>query len=150
LHDIGKIGIQDKVLQKAGPLTNDEYSHIKQHPVIGAFILRSNQNMEDIVKVVLHHHERFDGKGYPHRLQGEAIPWWARMAAVADTYDALTSDRPYRQRMEQEKAVMIIDDLKDTQLCPEAVDLFLEWLGKQRTEAMDENDILIKTARAGT
>jgi HD-GYP domain-containing protein (c-di-GMP phosphodiesterase class II) len=74
--------------------------------------------------VILHHHERFDGKGYPHGLKGKQINLWARMTAVADTYHALTSDRPYRQGMSHERAVSIIEEVRGTQLCPECVDVF--------------------------
>jgi len=128
LHDIGKIGIRDIVLLKPGSLTDEEFSEIQKHPLIGATILESIPSLSDIVSVVLYHHERMDGKGYPHGLKGENIPQSARMTAVADTYNALTSDRPYRAGMPQEKALQIIADIKGSQLCPESVDIFLKWI----------------------
>jgi HD-GYP domain-containing protein (c-di-GMP phosphodiesterase class II) len=132
LHDIGKIGVRDAILLKPGRLTVDEFEHIKQHPRIGATILRSIPNLADIIGIVLSHHERMDGKGYPHRVRGKKIPLLARMTAVADTYHALTSDRPYRKGMARKKALGIINEVKGTQLCPECVDLFLHYLRKRK------------------
>lgn len=128
LHDIGKIGIRDEVLSKPGSLTSDEFAHIQTHPVLGANILKSIPSLAEIVPVVLHHHERIDGKGYPQGLKGDAIPAWARMAAVADTYSALISNRPYRKAVPQEQALQVLLDVRGTQLCPDYVDLFLKWL----------------------
>ena len=128
LHDIGKIGIKDKILLKPGKLTDAEFAHIKLHPVLGAKILKSIPSLSHIVPIVLSHHEHFDGKGYPMGLKGDKIHYLARMTAVADTYDALTSDRPYRDSMEQEKALQIIEDVRGTQLCPDCVDLFFKWI----------------------
>ena len=128
LHDIGKIGVRDSVLLKPGALTDEEFAEIQKHPLIGATILESIPSLSDIVSVVLCHHERMDGKGYPHGLKGDSIPQSARMTAVADTYNALTSDRPYRKGMPQEKALQIISDVKGSQLCPESVDIFLKWI----------------------
>ncbi len=128
LHDIGKIGVRDSVLLKPESLTEEEFSEIQQHPLIGATILESIPSLSDIVSIVLSHHERIDGKGYPHGLKGDSIPQPARMTAVADTYNALTSDRPYRMGMPQEKALQIIADVKGSQLCPESVDVFLKWI----------------------
>ncbi len=128
LHDIGKIGIRDQVLLKQGPLTTEEFDHIKLHPTIGAEILQSIPSLSKPMDIVLHHHERFDGKGYPHGLKGKEIPIWARIAAVADTYDALTSDRPYRRGRTQQDAFLIIQGVKGSQLCPECVDLFMKWI----------------------
>ena len=128
LHDIGKIGIRDSVLLKPGALTDIEWGHIKQHPTIGAYILKSIPSLADIIPIVKSHHERMDGKGYPEGLKGSKIPLWARMTAVADTYDALTSDRPYRKGMAHNKALEIIKDVKGTQLCPDSVDLFFRWV----------------------
>ncbi|MGB5156280.1 response regulator [Desulfobacterium sp. N47] len=126
LHDIGKIGVKDAVLLKPGRLTEEEFEAIKQHPVTGANILRPIDSFSDIIEVVQHHHEHFDDKGYPNGLKGEAIPFWARMIAVADTYNALTSDRPYRKGMTAEKALQIIKEASGTQLCPDCVDLFFK------------------------
>lgn len=131
LHDIGKIGVRDSVLLKSGSLTDEEFSHIKQHPLIGAKILEPIPSLSDIVSIVLFHHERMDGKGYPQGLKGEDIPLSARMTSVADTYNALISDRPYRKGMPQEKALQIIEEAKGTQLCPYSVDLFIKWISSK-------------------
>jgi len=127
LHDIGKIGVRDTVLLKPGKLTDEEYYQIKQHPTIGRDILKSIPSLSNVLDIVYHHHERFDGKGYPENLKGKNIPLWARITAVADTYHALTSDRPYRQGMPKEKAFQILNDIQGSQLCPDCVALFFEW-----------------------
>ncbi len=122
LHDIGKIGVPDHILLKPGRLSDEEFAIIKKHPEIGASILGAIPSMKPLLPVILHHHERFDGKGYPFGLKGVEIMLWARMTAVADTYHALTSDRPYRQGMTHEQAMDIIEDIRGTQLCPDCVD----------------------------
>ncbi len=126
LHDIGKIGIRDSVLLKPGRLTDDEYAHIREHPSIGKRILATIPSLERIIPITYSHHERWDGKGYPTGLKAAKIPFWARLVSVADMYDALTSDRPYRDGMSPSKAVDIIDSVKGSQLCPESVALFFE------------------------
>ncbi|HOO38644.1 MAG TPA: response regulator [Deltaproteobacteria bacterium] len=125
LHDIGKIGVIDSVLLKPGKLSDEEFAIIKRHPVIGADILRPAPSLAKILPIVLHHHERFDGKGYPDGLIGKKIPLWARIMAVGDTYHALTSDRPYRKGMPVDKALQIIEEVSGSQLCPDCVDVFL-------------------------
>jgi len=99
-HDIGKIGVPDSILQKEAKLTDDEYSQIKNHPSIGAHILGDAEAFKDIIPIVKHHHERYDGRGYPSGLAGEDIPFHARIAAVADTFDAMTSKRSYRDALD--------------------------------------------------
>jgi response regulator RpfG family c-di-GMP phosphodiesterase len=131
LHDIGKIGVRDEILLKPGRLTKEEFAHIKKHPVIGANIIKSIPSFSDVIPIVLSHHERLDGKGYPQGLKGDKIHLWARMAAVADTYHSLTSDRPYRKGMVQGKALQIIEDAIGTQLCPDCVGLFFKWLAQK-------------------
>jgi HD-GYP domain-containing protein (c-di-GMP phosphodiesterase class II) len=128
LHDLGKIGVRDDILLKPAPLTDEEFAIIRQHPVIGAKILEPIPSLKEMIPLVLSHHERFDGKGYPEGLKGNEIPFWARMTAVADTYHALTSDRPYRKGMHPSKALQIISDARETQLCPKCVELFLKWM----------------------
>ncbi|MBW2605106.1 MAG: response regulator [Deltaproteobacteria bacterium] len=128
LHDIGKIGVRDEILLKPGRLTEEEFAHIKKHPVIGANIIKSIPSFSDVIPIVFSHHERLDGKGYPQGLKGDDIHIWARMTAVADTYHSLTSDRPYRKGMVQGKALQIIEDVSGTQLCPDCVDLFFKWI----------------------
>lgn len=141
LHDIGKIGVRDKILHKPGPLTYKEFTHIKQHPLIGANILSSITTLSDALCIVLSHHERLDGKGYPDGLKGREIPLWARMTAVADTYDALTSNRPYRKGMGRERAFQIIKDVSGTQLCPDCVELFFKWIELSKEETLLEQEI---------
>jgi response regulator RpfG family c-di-GMP phosphodiesterase len=126
LHDLGKIGIRDDILLKPGPLSDDEWKILKQHPVIGAEILAPIQSLADVIPAILSHHERIDGKGYPEGLKGSQIPLLARMVAVADTYDALTSDRPYRKGFSNEQALTIIEDIKGSQLCTDCVQSFLK------------------------
>ncbi len=133
LHDIGKIGVRDEILLKPGRLTEEEFAHIKKHPVIGANIIKSIPSFLDVIPIVLSHHERIDGKGYPQGLKGDNIHLWARMTAVADTYHSLTSDRPYRKGMVQGKALQIIEDACGTQLCPDCVGLFFKWISQGET-----------------
>lgn len=137
LHDIGKIGVRDEILLKPGRLTEEEFAHIKKHPVIGANIIKSIPSFSDVIPIVLSHHERLDGKGYPQGLKGDNIHLWARMTAVADTYHSLTSDRPYRKGMAQGKALQIIEDASGTQLCPNCVDLFFNWIAQKGTWKME-------------
>lgn len=134
LHDIGKIGIRDDILLKPGPLTAAEFDIIKQHPVIGANILKPIPSLARIVPIVLFHHERMDGKGYPHGFSGLKIPLWARMTAVADTYAALTSQRPYQDAMPLARVLQIIKNVRGAQLCPECVDVFLQWINSTNKE----------------
>mgnify|MGYP001212055667 CR=1 FL=1 len=103
VHDIGKIGIRSSILLKPGKLTEEEYGHIKSHPEVGEKILAPIFEDKMILEMVRHHHERYDGKGYPDSLEGEEIPFGARVLAVADTYDAMTSERPYRKAMEKNR-----------------------------------------------
>lgn len=130
LHDIGKIGIRDNVLLKAGRLSDEEFAHIQQHPSIGASIIQTIPSISDILPVVYSHHERMDGKGYPQGLAGSDISLWARMTAVADTYDALTSDRPYRKGMPHRKALEVVETASGSQLCPDTVRLFCAWCSR--------------------
>ncbi len=116
LHDLGKIGVPDSVLLKPAALDANERLLIECHPSLGAHILKSVSGMEDIVPCVLHHHERIDGKGYPARLNGEAIPVGARIIAVADTFDAITTSRPYRRAHSAEVAVLELQRVAGTQL----------------------------------
>ena len=102
LHDIGKLAIPDSILLKPGPLTTDEFNAIKKHPVIGANIVGRLGLLTGEQRIILHHHERWNGKGYPGGLKGEAIPFLSRVLAVADVYDAMASDRAYRKRLADE------------------------------------------------
>ena len=127
-HDIGKIGIPDSILTKESKLDDEEYSQIKEHPVIGAHILGDAEIFKDIIPIVLHHHERFDGKGYPHKLAGEKIPLVARIAAVADTFDAMTSKRSYRDCLPIETVISEFERCSGTQFDPKIAELFLDIL----------------------
>ena len=124
LHDIGKIGIPDSILLKPGKLTNDEFEIIKKHPVIGSNIIGHLGMWTDEQGIIRHHHERFDGTGYPDRLKGKEIPFLARILSVADVYDALTTDRSYRHRMSKKVAAEMIKENSGTQFDPEIVDIF--------------------------
>jgi HD-GYP domain-containing protein (c-di-GMP phosphodiesterase class II) len=128
LHDIGKIGVPDHVLLKEGKLTEEEFAHIKAYPVIGEHILKQVQPASKVAGMlpgIRHHHERMDGKGYPDGLKGQQIPLYGRIIAVADSFDAMTSDRPYRKGMVEEKALNILLSGKGTQWDSELVDLFI-------------------------
>jgi HD-GYP domain-containing protein (c-di-GMP phosphodiesterase class II) len=125
LHDVGKIGVPDSILNKNTQLTKDEYEKVKEHSVTGAAILYPIRELGDIAKEVRAHHERFEGTGYPDNLKGEEIPFIARIIAVADTFDAITSDRPYRQKKMSEVAMQIIKDNSGTQFDPIVVSAFL-------------------------
>jgi putative nucleotidyltransferase with HDIG domain len=125
LHDIGKLAIPDSILLKPGPLTPDEYEFVKQHAVIGAQILAPLAGCAPLAVIVRHHHENWDGSGYPDGLQGKDIPLGARILAIADCYDALTSDRPYRRELSHETAIGMIRDRRGTMYDPDLVDGFL-------------------------
>lgn len=125
LHDIGKIGIRDDILLKPGPLTEDEYEKIKEHPTIGADIISNLGLWGREAQIIRHHHERFDGTGYPDGLKGEQIPKLARILTVADSYDAMASDRAYRKKIEKDVVIGIIIKNSGTQFDPDVVDVFL-------------------------
>jgi HD-GYP domain-containing protein (c-di-GMP phosphodiesterase class II) len=124
LHDVGKIGVPEKILLKPGKLSDDEFALIKEHPEKGYKILKPVAQLVASMGGILHHHERYDGKGYPHGLSGEAIPLAARMISVADTFDAITSKRTYRDAKSPQEALAIIESVAGTQLDPNMVALF--------------------------
>ena len=127
-HDIGKIGVPDNILQKETKLTDDEYSEIKNHPSIGAHILSTATIFKDIIPIVKHHHERYDGNGYPGRLKGEEIPYLARITAIADSFDAMTSKRTYRDSLPMDVVISEFKRYRGTQFDPELDDVFLDIL----------------------
>ena len=135
LHDIGKIGISESILLKPGGLTNEEFDQIKNHPLLGTKIINSIDFLKEVRNQMKSHHERFDGKGYPDGLIGEEIPLGARIICVADTYDAMTSDRPYRKALSQDIAVSELIKNAGTQFDAKIVNAFLKILG--RTETLD-------------
>ncbi|USB33741.1 HD domain-containing phosphohydrolase [Paenibacillus sp. YPG26] len=129
LHDIGKIGTRDSVLLKEGRLTDEEFEQIKQHPAMGESILRQIEPadaMAPFLSGVRSHHERFDGKGYPDQLKGEEIPLFGRIIAVADAFDAMTSNRPYRKGLDADRAIQILEEGRGTQWDPYYAGLFVE------------------------
>ena len=109
LHDIGKLAIKDSILLKPGPLTDEEFRIIETHPEEGEKICKPLQTMNDVLPIIRHHQERFDGTGYPDKLKGEEIPVGARIVAMVDVYDALTSDRPYRKALDKRSALGVLD-----------------------------------------
>lgn len=128
LHDIGKIGVRDAVLLKPGKLTAEEYAKIQEHAVIGAEILRPLTSLAASIPLILLHHERWDGRGYPTAILGEEIPLGARIIAIADAFDAMTSDRPYRRGMDATTAVRIIGEEAGSQFCPQCARAFLQMM----------------------
>ncbi|MGH6820479.1 MAG: HD domain-containing phosphohydrolase, partial [Methylocella sp.] len=126
LHDIGKVGIPDNILKKPGSLTKEEFLVMTTHTLEGYKILKPVKLSQDILGGVLHHHEKWDGTGYPHGLKGSAIPLFGRIIGVADTYDAMTSDRPYRKALSAQVALQEIVKNKEKQFDPAVADVFIE------------------------
>lgn len=133
LHDLGKIGIPDNILHKKSKLTKGEYATIKKHPQIGAEIIRTVHFLNEVVPIVLYHHERYDGLGYSAGLKGKEIPLGARIIAVADVYQALISDRPYRKAYSKKDALEIIKESMGTHLDPDVVKVFLANLESEKS-----------------
>jgi len=131
LHDLGKVGISEKLLLKKAKLTKREFSEIKKHPQIGADILRPIQFLHDIIPLIFYHHERWDGKGYPSGLKGEEIPVGARIIALADAYQALTSDRPYRKAYNKVEVTKILKNESGVKYDPNVINAFLKILKKE-------------------
>lgn len=124
LHDIGKVNIPDSILTKSGRLTDEEYDIIKTHPVVGAEAIREVEGIADNIGVIYHHHERWDGKGYPDGLVGEETPFLARITAIADAFDAMTSSRSYRPALQFEEAHQRILDGQGSQFDPQLIELY--------------------------
>ena len=125
LHDVGKIGVPISILRKKDKLTDEDWKHIRRHPVLGAEIISPITQLKELVRNIRNHHERYDGKGYPDSLEGEDIPLISRILAVADTFDALTSERPYRNGLSDKAALEEMEVVKGTQLDPACVEAFL-------------------------
>lgn len=136
LHDIGKIGISDSILNKPGKLTDEEIELIKQHPVKGERILGQSKDLKDILFVccVRSHHEHYDGTGYPDGLAGEKIPVMARIIAISDAFDAMTSLRPYRQKMSTKEALIELKRCSGTQFDPKLVSIFCKIIAGDQFE----------------
>jgi HD-GYP domain-containing protein (c-di-GMP phosphodiesterase class II) len=131
LHDIGKLGIPGSILHKHDPLDDSEWKLMKTHPEVGLKILQWAGNVERALLAVLYHHERMDGTGYPHGLAGDAIPIEARVVAVADMYDVLTSDRPYRRAQNEREARRVLEDAAGPHLDPVVVSALLRSLDEE-------------------
>ncbi|HVJ50647.1 HD-GYP domain-containing protein [Desulfitobacterium sp.] len=140
LHDVGKIGVSETVLNKQGPLTESEWEMIRNHPSIGQNIIQSIDFLFDVSQVVRHHHERIDGKGYPDGLIGEDIPLESRIIAVADSYDAMTSVRSYRQGKSTSAALIELESVAGTQLDAQLVDIFCKIVRRDIEQGFKEVD----------
>jgi diguanylate cyclase (GGDEF)-like protein/PAS domain S-box-containing protein/putative nucleotidyltransferase with HDIG domain len=135
LHDVGKIAVSQEILVKKEPLTLEEYELLKKHPVIGVNILKDIRFLEKEIPIILHHHERFDGKGYPHGLKGREIPVGARILAVSDAFDAMTSGRGYKDKVSLEKTIGELKRGSGTQFAPDVVEVFVKILEKKQRAA---------------
>lgn len=133
LHDCGKIGVSENILNYEGPLDDAEVHIVRNHPLWGADVARQARLADTIVNIILSHHERFDGKGYPAGLKNGEIPLEARIAAVADIYDALTTERPYRKAYDKDKALEMLISMKGNVLDPELVDIFSAILAQEKS-----------------
>jgi ribonuclease P protein subunit RPR2 len=147
LHDIGKVGIPEHILCKAGPLTVDEWTVMRNHPIIGAQIVGPIAFLSDTVDLIRHHHEWFDGTGYPDGLAEEEIPLTARIFSVADSFDAMTSDRPYRGAMAVERALSELTDGSGTQFDPLVVEVFVDMIAED--PPLDDDNFAHALGHAG-
>ncbi len=136
LHDIGKVGIPESILRKTGPLSVDEWDVMRTHPTIGAQIVEPIRFLGCAVEVIEHHHERFDGTGYPGGLRGDAIPLAARVFSVADSFDAMTSERPYRRALPLERALEEVQRGAGSQFDPDVVGAFLVMIREEPEGAL--------------
>jgi len=140
LHDIGKINIPDHILNKPGKLTDEEFGLMKKHPVFGAQIMGPVKAFQKILPYMFHHHERFAAKGYPYGIKGEEIPLPARIIAVADSFDAMTSDRPYRKALSLEAALKELKDNSGTQFDPDVVKAFIKLIDLRKFPNLLQNE----------
>ena len=150
LHDIGKIGIPDSILSKTERLTPEEYATVKTHAQIGAKIVQHVQGLEGVTKAILHHHERYDGLGYPRSLAGDTIPLAARLISAADTFDTMTSDRPYRAHLPIQTAIRELQRSKGTQHDPRIVDALIEVVNQERGGELSDGTAANAFQRAGS
>lgn len=132
LHDIGKIGVSEKILNKRNPLNDKEWEVIKAHPLVGEEILSPIKDLKEVILAVRHHHERYDGRGYPYGLKGKKVPLIAGLISVADAYDAMISHRPYRKALTKKEAIEIIKKNSGTQFHPKIVEAFLKTVGDEK------------------
>lgn len=136
IHDIGKVGVPETILNKPGPLTKEEFNYIKKHVVLSEQICAPLRSMRGILGIIRHHHENYNGKGYPYGLKGEDIPLEARILSIVDAYDAMTSDRPYRKRLPQDEVIKRLKEGSGTQWDPKLVDLFINMI--EESEELSE------------
>lgn len=139
LHDIGKVGVRDNILNKEGALELNEFNLMKSHPRIGYNIVNKIEILKETANCILHHHERWDGQGYPDQLKEEEIPLGARIIAIADCFDAMTSKRSYRDAKSVNEAYTEIIRVRGTQLCPTVVDCFLSMKHRMEDYLKDLN-----------
>ncbi|MEI6080080.1 MAG: HD-GYP domain-containing protein [bacterium] len=137
LHDIGKIHVPDEILKKSGRLTKQEFETIKEHPTNSGKVFENLTDLEQYEKYISSHHERYDGQGYPNGLKGEEIPLLSRIIFVADSFDAMTSDRPYRKGMPLDVAVSELIKNRDTQFDPRVVDTFIDLVRLESEEVYE-------------
>jgi two-component system cell cycle response regulator len=145
LHDIGKIAVPEHILEKPNPLSTAEWDFVKQHPRIGQIILDETGGLPEAGKIILHHHERFGGHGYPHGLRGRDIPLGSRIVSIADAYDAMIQDRPYKRAMDHDDALAELRRHAGTQFDPELVDIFMR-LFAERTPVADRKLLVAQDA----
>ena len=145
LHDIGKIGTRETVMNKEGPLTADEFEHVKQHVIIGSQILAPLTHLGPVTGAVRSHHERWDGTGYPDGLRAEEIPVEGRIIAAAEVYDALTTSRPYQEKMTPEQAVERMSDLSNTVIDPKVYDALSAVVARRQTLVFLDEDMSAQT-----
>jgi len=150
LHDIGKIGVSDAILTKAGPLTPQEWHEMRQHPVIGERICEPLAAAAEFTPIIRSHHERWDGQGYPDRLQGEDIPLGARIVSLVDAYDAMIHDRPYRPALPIDVALEEIESLAGAQFDPELARLFTDIVQRDRDEARNLGALALAALRVAS
>ena len=147
LHDIGKVGISEEILQKPTGLTDEEYEIMKTHSENAEKIITGIKKLENIIPIVRHHHERWDGRGYPDKLQGEEIPFFARIIALADTYDAMTSTRSYRKALSHDEAIKEIKKCAGTQFDPILAEKFIEIQNKIKAAKENPDEFYLKNLK---
>jgi HD-GYP domain-containing protein (c-di-GMP phosphodiesterase class II) len=147
LHDIGKIGVPDRILMKRGKLNSEERSMMQRHPEIGARIIMEIDFLRSVVPFILYHHEQWDGEGYPYGLKGEEIPMEGRLLAVCDTFDAMTTARPYRKALEPKAAIYELRENMSSQFDPKVVEAFVSaWESGTIAELLEDDRELPTTA----
>jgi putative nucleotidyltransferase with HDIG domain len=139
LHDIGKIGMPDDILKKSATLKEMEFLYMKEHPVIGSKIVNEIDDLKEVAAVIKHHHERYDGTGYPDGLKGEVIPLFSRILAIVDAYESLVSDRIYRKSIDTDDAIKILQHNAGTQFDPNLIEMFVEELKKNNLDLSEQN-----------